>query len=245
MAAPQPAPPALRALRVDWTRLRRSPRLRARMQRWARTHPVLADITDPDQLVHQAAHRMLHDRSCPVLDALLAEVHAGDELALQVTVTAMLDRWSALTDRLNWHRRVTRDEMAAMVVAHGTEMILTPPVANATTPNDIRLWRNTRRRVIRELAAIDDHIRAEQTTEPEVLDRHPAPPPTASTGELEELATWIRDQARLSPDVAHLLVTSRGLGIPLVDLVDVYDASPQALFHRRQRAESQLAATLS
>lgn len=229
----------IRDLNDEWRQLAVSRRLRARLDAWAAADPVLA-FDDPNELVAAAARRVDGQRSCAVLDGLVAR-SASDALALRVAVQAMLGRWCALIDRLS--RGDDLDEVAALVVTVGTEMILACRPDTARTPLDMRLWSNTRRKVLRILKR--ERARPEDLTEQAELDRHDVQASTAWRGhDLEELLSWVAARAELDMGTARLVVLTRVSGVPLSEIAAHTGVAAATLRQRRHRAERRLAAAI-
>lgn len=229
----------MRRLHQEWRELSASRQLRAQMIRWAAIDPALA-IDDPDALVAAAAAPNDGSRSCPVLDALAVRV-VDDPLALRVVIQAMLPRWCALISRFSRGRDL--EEVASLVVAVGTEMILACPPGTAETPTDMRLWSNTRRKVLRVLQA--ERRRPEQPTDHDELERHSLPAPDSwGQRELDELLSWLADRGQLDVGTARLVLLTRVAGVSLRELAAQTGVAVDALRQRRRRAERQLSAAV-
>lgn len=235
-----PNPPTIRALNRQWHTLAASSQLRHRIREWHHKVPVIPN-SPPDVLVAIASNRS-PGADCSVLDALVA-LAQSDELALHITIRAMLPRWISVMAAAPARGRLTRDEVAAIVVSIGTETILECRVDSSSTPTDYRLWSDTRHRVHRHLAR--HYPTAEAVTDPDVLTRLAPSTMDPDDVTVEDLTAWIFARIDVPAETAHLIAATRAGQISLDDIAAATGTSYAAVAKRRARAEDKLRGVLT
>ena len=119
----------------------------------------------------------------------------------------------------------------------------------ASTPYDIRLWSNTRKRFWRHVNAHLRRARHLELTDPRLLVDQ-ADPADATAGrcgddDISELCEWVAERAALDLGTARLIVLTRVGGVAVEDLVDIEGWCAQTLWKRRKRAERRLEQALA
>lgn len=228
-------------LNTQWSTLVDSARLRRAIATWNRRAPSIPDVPAAE-LVELAANRSPGERTCSVLDALITLAYE-DELALRTVIQAMLPRWVSIVQAIN-HPTVGRDEVAALVVAIGTEVLLDCRSRPSTVPTDYRVWSKTRQRTRRHLDRW--HPAAEAVTDPEEFQRIMAVGSDEQTTgrSLDELAEWVAHTARVSPAAARVVVGTRTGAVTLAEAATATGSTYAAVAKRRARAEASLRRTL-
>jgi hypothetical protein len=251
--------PVFEALNSQWEVVATSRSLRWQLRGWAARHPVLVDYFDGESLMS-----VLHDVSAveelrrELLEAVAAEAVVSD-LAMTVTLRALLPRLASLVNR-SAGAGVDLDDRCAMVLLIAHETVVKCRPGTARSWYDRRLWCNISKRYYRWVTAEKNSIRigsevgwtsveggdqgvgAQDPTVVSALTIKPEP-----MGEdlvLAELCDWVAEQARLDLSTARLVVLTRAGGVPVQDLVGATGASAQSIRRRRLRAEQLLAQAL-
>lgn len=170
-----------------------------------------------------------------VLAALLERSVAD---ARRVALQVVLPRLKSLINEI---RCWDVEERAARVVAAALDVISWGATELAGTPPRSRIYTNTRRRLLRSavrarsepILLVDDCTRFEDGNEE--ANRKP------EVQQINELAEWVRERARVRDDVARLVVMTRVASVTVDELADAQDVDPQTLRQRCMRQSLALA----
>jgi len=243
-----PRPPAsasqtelIRRLDADWRVLAGSRLMRDRLQSWAADDERLA-FDDGNELVAAAQRRdaaSWADRD-EVLTALL-ERATNDALARRVALQVVLPGVKSL---INGIRGWDVEERAARVVATALDVISWCASEPAGTPPNLRIYTNTRRRVLRSVvrARSEPVVFVDDYSNLEAVDDTPDRKTEAQ--QIDELVVWVRQRARVRDDAARLVVMTRVAGVSVDEAAAAQKVDPQTLRQRRLRTERRVRQSL-